>query len=198
MNNYDFKKLTKEQKWEERNQKWAQNNPEEYVRILIVNDELDLLKQFEKEEVKFDFSYKLKDEILLTLAMEKQAYKTIDYLLNKGLKIKERDIIGLVKNHREEEDKDKFIEILDKINISQYDTNHILLELEDYYYDESIKAFVEYLVESKIQIQKEIWDKFEKYDDLALIFKRVTAQEDFEKMNNKYEAKNIKSKANKI
>lgn len=198
MNNYNFNKLSIEEKWEERNKKWVQTNPEEYVRILIVNDLLELLKKFEKEPVKFDFSYKLKDEILLTLAMEKQAYNTIDYFLSKNLTIKERDIVGLVKNYREEDNKDKLMKVLDRANISKFDTNHILAELEDYYYDFSVKDFVEYLLESKIKIQQEIWDKFAKYDDLALIVKRVEAKEEFDKMNNKYEPKNTKTKPQKI
>lgn len=198
MENYYFKKLNDEEKWEERNKIWVKSDPEKYVRLLIVNDLVDILKKYEKEDVNFDFSYQIKDQILLTLAMEKQSLEMIYYLLDKGLKIKERDIIGLIKNAREEESNDKIIKVLDKVNISEVDMNNVLIGLKDYYLETSLERFLEYLLEKEVEIKEEILTNFNRYDNLEFILKKIKIKKDFDKMNNKYEDKNIKTKMKKI
>lgn len=197
MNNYDFKKLTKEDKWKESQKNWVKENPEEYVRLLIINDEVDLLKKFEKEPVSFDFSYQLKDQILLTLAMEKQAYKMIDYFLNKNLIIKHRDIEGLVKNFREEKEVNQFTDVLEKIDFSKVDVNKILKNLEDYYYEETIVTFLDYILEKNIELDNETYEKLKEEDNLSFIMDKHKKRKHFEALNNQFSSKE-KGKSHKI
>lgn len=197
MTNYEFQKLNAEKKWEERNQEWAKDKPESYIRFLIINDDIDILKKYEKEPVNFDFSYKIKDEILLTLAMEKNAYQIINHFLDKGLIIKERDIVGLVRNFREEENKDKFIEVLDKVDFNKINFNTVLVLLEDYFYDDNLNQFLNYGLNLNLKVEDSIIEKLKKNEELAFIFDKDEKRKAFQHMNEKFAPKSS-TKANKI
>lgn len=197
MNNYDFKKLTKEQKLEESKKVWVQTNPEEYIRLLIINDEIELLKKIEKESLYFDFSYRLKDEVLLTLAMEKQSFKMIDYFLSKGLSVKFRDVEGLVKNFREEENKDFFLEVLEKVNLDKFDINQLLNNLSDYYYEDNIVVFIDYILEKDFKINQENYQKLKEEESFAFVIDKYEKRKHFESLNFQYPNKE-KGKSNKI
>lgn len=139
MNHYDFKKLNKEEKFNERNKTWVSDNPELYIRFLIIDNEKEILTKIENENnLKFDFSYKTKNGILLTLALEKHAYDVIDLLIDKKLEIKESDMMYFIKNFRDK-DTSKYYEILDN-HLNKCNINNILKSLSDYYYDDSIEG----------------------------------------------------------
>lgn len=196
MNNYNFKKLNKEEKWQETDKSWVKDDPEEYIRLLIVNDDIDLLKKF--ETLNNNFSYDLKDGILLTLAMQKNAFATIDYLLEKKLAIKQRDVEALVKNFRELNQKREFLTLLDKIDFSKINLTAIFEELEYYLDDEATTTFVEYLFDNKINIEEQVVEKLKKQDNLAFIFKKQEKEKEYNQMSEKYTPKNIKEKSPKI
>lgn len=197
MNNYEFSKLNNEEKWQERKEVWAIDRPEEYIRLLIINDELTLLKKYDKESIHCKFNYKIKDEILLTLAMEKNCYQMINYLLEKGLTIKERDIIGLAKNYRKEDQTKEFRSVLDKIDFSNFDYNKILNELSEYFYDDNLIEFLDYGINLNMKIDKEIIEKMKENDSLIYIVDKYTKKEAFELMSKNFAHKKT-MKANKI
>ena len=197
MNNYEFSKLNNEEKWQERKEVWAIDRPEEYIRLLIINDELTLLKKYDKESIHCNFNYKIKDEILLTLAMEKNCYQMINYLLEKGLTIKERDIIGLAKNYRKEDQTKEFRSVLDKIDFSNFDYNKILNELSEYFYDDNLIEFLDYGINLNMKIDKEIIEKMKENDSLIYIVDKYTKKEAFELMSKNFAHKKT-MKANKI
>lgn len=196
MNNYNFKKLTIEQKWQEKDKLWVKNDPEEYIRLLIINDDISLLKKFEK--LNHTISYNIKDGILLTLAMQKNSFAIIDYLLEHNLEIKQRDVEALIKNFREVTRKDDFIELLDKIDFAKIDLNAVFEQLEYYLDEESTTLFVEYLLESKIPLNDRLIETLKKEDNLYFLFKKQQKEKEYNEMNEKFSNKKILQKNTKI
>lgn len=196
MNNYNFKKLTTEQKWQEKDKLWVKNDPEEYIRLLIINDDISLLKKFEK--LNHTISYNMKDGILLTLAMQKNSFAIIDYLLEQNLEIKQRDVEALIKNFREVTRKDDFIELLDKIDFAKIDLNAVFEQLEYYLDEESTTLFVEYLLESKIPLNDTLIETLKKEDNLYFLFKKQQKEKEYNEMNEKFSNKKILQKNTKI
>lgn len=196
MNNYNFKKLNNEQKWQEKDNAWVKNDPEEYVRLLIVNDDVELLKKF--EATNNTISYNTKDGIFLTLAMQKNAFATVDYLLEKNIQIKQRDVEALVKNFRENTHKDNFFALLSKIDFNKIDLSAVFNELEYYLDDEGTTAFVEYLLDNKIHIDDKDTEKLKQNDNLHFLFKKQEKEKEYKAMSEKLVNKNIKQKNTKI
>lgn len=188
MNYYNFKKLTTEEKYEERNKQWVINNPELFIRFLIIGDEKELLIKLEKEnKLDFDFSYKTKNGILLTLALEKHAYDVIDFLIDKDLKVKESDMMYFIKNFRSG-DTSNYIEFLNK-HLNKFNVNNLLKELSDYYYDDSFEYFVTYLIDNQIEIEEEIKKELQEISNLSLIFKKEAVINNYKKLDDKLEPK---------
>lgn len=196
MNNYNFKKLTTEQKWQEKDKSWVKNDPEEYIRLLIINDDISLLKKFEK--INHTISYNIKDGILLTLAMQKNSFAIIDYLLEQKLEIKQRDVEALIKNFREVTRKDDFLELLDKIDFAKIDLNAVFEQLEYYLDEENTTLFVEYLLESKIPLNDTLIETLKKEESLYFLFKKQQKEKEYNEMNEKFSNKNILQKNTKI
>lgn len=188
MNYYNFKKLTQEQKFQERTKQWVISNPELYVRFLIISNEKKLLEEIEKEdELNFDFKYNTKDGILLTLALEKHAYDVIDLLLKKNLEIKESDMTYFIKNFRKG-DELNYYKILDN-HLNKFNINNILKSLSDYYYDDNIEYFVTYLIDNKIKIEEEIKKELKEISSLSLIFKKEDVINNYKKLDDKLDSR---------
>lgn len=191
MNNDNFQKLTQEEKWIEKDKDWVKSNREYYVRLLITNNDLELLKKYENELIDFDFTYKFKDEILLTLAMEKNSYDIINYFIEKGLSIKERDIVALVKNYRKDENKDNFIDILEKIDFNKINFNKIITLLKDYFYDDNLGEFLNYGLSLNLEIEKNIIENLNNNQTFSFIINKHNKRKEYEKMNNRFPNKTI-------
>lgn len=196
MNNYNFKKLTTEQKWQEKDKLWVKNDPEEYIRLLIINDDISLLKKFEK--INHTISYNIKDGILLTLAMQKNSFAIINYLLEQKLEIKQRDVEALIKNFREVTRKDDFLELLDKIDFAKIDLNAVFEQLEYYLDEENTTLLVEYLLENKIPLNDTLIETLKKEESLYFLFKKQQKEKEYNEMNEKFSNKNILQKNTKI
>lgn len=193
MNYYNFKKLTREEKFNERNKEWIINNPELYIRFLIIDNEKEILTKIENEnKLKFDFSYKTKSGILLTLALEKHAYDVIDLLIDKKLEIKESDMMYFIKNFRDD-DTSKYYEILDN-HLNKFNVNNILKSLSDYYYDDNIEYFVTYLIDNQIEIIEEIKKELKEISNLSLIFKKEDVINNYKKLDDKLDSKQSSKK----
>lgn len=193
MNYYNFKKLTREEKFNERNKEWTINNPELYIRFLIIDNEKEILTKIENEnKLKFDFSYKTKSGILLTLALEKHAYDVIDLLIDKKLEIKESDMMYFIKNFRDD-DTSKYYEILDN-HLNKFNVNNILKSLSDYYYDDNIEYFVTYLIDNQIEIIEEIKKELKEISNLSLIFKKEDVINNYKKLDDKLDSKQSSKK----
>jgi len=193
MNYYNFKKLSREEKFNERNKEWTINNPELYIRFLIIDNEKEILTKIENENnLKFDFSYKTKSGILLTLALEKHAYDVIDLLIDKKLEIKESDMMYFIKNFRDD-DTSKYYEILDN-HLNKFNVNNILKSLSDYYYDDNIEYFVTYLIDNQIEIIEEIKKELKEISNLSLIFKKEDVINNYKKLDDKLDSKQSSKK----